>query len=47
MSLNFVGYPVGTAIGGTLAATGPELALAAGLVFGLVSILSLYLFVPR
>jgi MFS family permease len=47
MSLNFVGYPVGTAIGGTLAATGPELALGAGLVFGLVSILSLYLFVPR
>jgi len=47
MSLNFIGYPIGAAIGGTLAAAGPELALSVGLVFWLVAAASLYLFVPR
>ncbi len=47
MSANFVGYPVGSAIGGLLVGTGPEAALAAGLAFLLASALSLYVFVPR
>lgn len=47
MSLNFVGYPVGSAIGGVLAGAGPELALGVGLAFWLVAALSLYVFVPR
>jgi predicted MFS family arabinose efflux permease len=47
MSLNFVGYPIGSAIGGTLAAIGPELALAVALATWLAAVASLYLFVPR
>jgi MFS family permease len=47
MSLNFIGYPIGSAIGGTLAAVGPELALAVALAFWLAAVASLYLFVPR
>jgi hypothetical protein len=47
MSLNFVGYPIGSAIGGTLVAIGPELALSVALGFWLVAAASLYLFVPR
>ncbi|MDE3102384.1 MAG: MFS transporter [Chloroflexota bacterium] len=47
MSANFVGYPIGSAIGGTLAAAGPELALAGGLAFMIVSVVSLYTLIPR
>jgi MFS family permease len=47
MSLNFVGYPIGSAIGGTLVAVGPELALSVALGFWLIAAASLYVFVPR
>ncbi|MDE3112028.1 MAG: MFS transporter [Chloroflexota bacterium] len=47
MSANFVGYPIGSAIGGTLAAAGPETALAGGLASMVVSIVSLYALIPR
>jgi MFS family permease len=47
MSLNFVGYPIGSAIGGTLVAVGPELALSVALGFWLVAAASLWYFVPR
>lgn len=47
MSLNFVGYPIGSAIGGALVSVGPELALSVALVFWLISVVSLRLFVPR
>ena len=47
MSLNFIGYPIGSAIGGALAAIGPETALAVGLAFSAVEVVALRLFVPR
>ncbi len=47
MSANFVGYPIGSAIGGTLAAAGPEIALAGALALMLVSVVSLYTLIPR
>lgn len=47
MSLNFIGYPIGSALGGALAGIGPELALAAALASWTVGAASLYLFVPR
>ncbi len=47
MSANFVGYPVGSAIGGALASAGLEIALIAGFVFVLASAASLYALVPR
>ena len=47
MSLNFVGYPIGSAIGGALVAVGPELALSVALAFWLLAAASLYVFVPR
>jgi MFS family permease len=46
MSLNFIGFPVGSAIGGALAGSSLELALAAGLVFSLASAASLVILVP-
>lgn len=47
MALNFVGYPIGSAIGGALVAVGPEVALTASIAFSLLSAASLYLFLPR
>jgi predicted MFS family arabinose efflux permease len=47
MSLNFVGFPIGSAIGGALAATSLELALSAIIVFSLAAAASLYVLVPR
>ncbi len=47
MSLNFIGMPIGSAVGGALVAAGPELALSAALVFAVASGVAMYLFVPR
>jgi MFS family permease len=47
MSLNFIGFPIGSAIGGALAGSSLELALAAGLVFSVASAASLFILVPR
>ena len=47
MSLNFAGYPIGSAIGGSLVAVSPELALSVALGFWLVAAASLWYFVPR
>jgi MFS family permease len=46
MSANFVGYPVGSAIGGALASAGPQIALLGGLLFVAVAAASIYVFVP-
>lgn len=47
MSLNFVGFPIGSAIGGLLASASLELALVVMLVFSVISAASLYVLVPR
>src|SRR6266511_1835614 len=47
MSLNFVGFPIGSAIGGALASVSLEAALVAMVAFSLAGAVSLYLFVPR
>ncbi len=47
MSLNFVGYPIGSAIGGTLVTVSPELALGVALVAWLAAVVPFFLAVPR
>lgn len=47
MSLNFIGMPIGAALGGALVAAGPTLALSAALGFAVASGAAMYLFVPR
>jgi MFS family permease len=47
MSLNFVGFPVGSAIGGVLASASLELALVAMIAFSLAGAAALYALVPR
>jgi MFS family permease len=47
MSLNFIGFPIGSAIGGAMAGSSLELALAAGVVFSIAAAASLFVLVPR
>lgn len=47
MALNFIGFPVGSALGGALAAISPEVALMTAVGFGAVAALLTFLFVPR
>ena len=47
MSLNFLGYPIGAAIGGTLVASGTDVALAVAVVFALLAGLLAGLLLPR
>ena len=47
MSLNFIGYPVGSAIGGSLNAVSAELALAVALVAWLLGAAAMWVMLPR
>ncbi len=47
MSFNFLGYPVGAAIGGQLATIGIELAIAVSVVIAALSALLAWLLIPR
>ncbi|MBI2983737.1 MAG: MFS transporter [Chloroflexi bacterium] len=47
MSLNFIGFPIGSAMGGVLAAASLELALVAIVVFSLAAAASLHALLPR
>lgn len=47
MSLNFVGYPIGSAIGGSLNAVSAELALGVALAAWLAGALAMYVMLPR
>lgn len=47
MSLNFIGYPVGSAIGGALNAVSAELALGVALVAWLLGAAAMWLLLPR
>jgi MFS family permease len=47
MSLNFLGYPVGAAIGGVLVVVGTDVALAVAVAFTVLAGLSASLLLPR
>jgi MFS family permease len=47
MSFNFLGYPIGAAIGGTLVASGTDVALAVAVVFSVLAGVLAALLLPR
>ena len=46
MALNFVGYPIGTAVGGALVSISASLALSVAIGFWIAAVIAMYLFIP-